>query len=179
MSRFRILRVDHFDPVSVGKKNRFMFAIYGIIPTLFILSFNIGEFTGMSYRVRLLISIPLLAMIYFFVLKKMRSTINDLKTIGEIEITQTSIKKRIGDSLVHYDFEQINEIQLIKHIPATRIKESRSRYFSYIFKITLRNKSEESLVVSDRSVDHNQKISLAETIKTLKKIAPFKVTLEL
>jgi hypothetical protein len=179
MSRFRIFRIDHYDPVSVGKKNRFLFTIYGIIPTLFVLSFNLGHYGGLSYCIRLLISIPLLALIYFFLLKKMRSTIDNLKTIGEIEITQSGLKKRIGDSVTEYSFQLIKEIKLIKHIPATRIRESKSRYFSYILKILFHNKPEESLVVSDRSVDHNQKISITETMKTLKKIAPFDVTIEI
>jgi hypothetical protein len=109
----------------------------------------------------------------------MRATIDNLKTIGEIEITQSGIKKKIGDATSEYSFSLIRELKLIKHIPATRIRESKSRYFSYILKIIFHNKPEELLVVCDRSVDHNQKISLADTMKTLKKIVPFPVTIEI
>jgi hypothetical protein len=179
MSKFRILRIDHFDPVSIGKKNRFLYTVYGIIPTLFIISFNLGNYGPMSYALRLLISLPILILLYFFLLRKMRSTIDNLKTIGEIEITQSGIRKRIGDATCEYSFQLIKELKLIKHIPATRIRESKSRYFSYILKIIFHNKPEELLVVSDRSIDHNQKISLADTMKTLKKIVPFPVTLEI
>lgn len=179
MSRFRILRIDHFDPESIGKKTRFIYTIYGIIPTLFILSFNLGHYGGLSYTIRLIISIPILALIYIFLLKKMRSTINNLETIGEIEITQSCLKKRIGDSVSEYNYHLIKELRLVRHIPATRIRESKSRYFSYILKIVFHNKPEESLVVSDRSIDLNQKISITETMKTLKKIVPFDVIIEL
>jgi hypothetical protein len=179
MSSFRILRIDHYDPVSVGKKNRFLYTIYGIVPTLFVLSFNLGQYGTMSFGIRLMISIPFLGLIYFLLLKKMRATIDNIKPIGEIEITQSGLKKRIGDSISEYSFQSIKELKLIKHIPATRIRESKSRYFSYILKIVFHNKQEESIVVSDRSVDHNQKISITDTIKTLKKIVPFEVLIEI
>lgn len=179
MSRFRILRIDHYDPESVGKRNRFLYTVYGLIPTLFILSFNLGHYGTLSYSLRLLISLPLLLLIYFFLLRKMRSSTDNIKTIGELEVTQSGLKKRIGDSVTEYGFHIIKEIRLIKHIPATRVRESKSRFFSYIFKIIFYDRPEESVVVSDRSVDHNQKISITETMKTLKKIAPFNVFIEI
>jgi hypothetical protein len=179
MSRFRILRVDHYDPAVIGKKNRFMFAVYAVIPTLFMLSINTGILGSSHLTLRLILSLVVLGLIYYFLLKKMRATINNLKTIGELEITQSCLRKHIGDSVSEYSFQQVKEIRLIKHIPSTRLKESKSRYFSYILKIVFHNKPEELLVISDRSIDHNQKISLADTMKTLKKIVPFDVILEI
>jgi hypothetical protein len=179
MSRFRILRLDNFDPVSVGRKNRIMYAIYGAIPSLFIIAFNLGHYGAMSYGLKLGISIPILGLIYFLLLKKMRSTINNLKPIGEIEITQSCLKKRIGDSSTEYNFHIIKELKLIKHIPTTRVKESKSGYFSFIMKIGFYECAEESLIVSDRSVDHDHKLSILGTVKTLKKIAPFNVIIEI
>jgi len=38
---------------------------------------------------------------------------------------------------------------------------------------------EESFVVSDRSIDHNHKLSVLNTLKTLKKIVHFNVILEI
>jgi len=179
MSNFRILRIDHYDPVSVGKKNRFIYAIYGIIPTLFFLLFNLAGIGGLSYAHSLFISIPLLILIFILLLKKLRSAVDNLKTIGSLEITQSCLKKKLGDVTAEYSYQLIEEIKLVKHIPATRIRESKSGYFSYIFTIVFHNKEEELLVISDRSLDHNHKISLAETMKTLKKIVPFKVIIEL
>ena len=179
MSRFRILRIDSSDPVSFGKRNRLLYTIYGIIPFLFMMAFNMGQAFGLTFQNKLLISIPVLALIYFFLLRKVRSNINNLKQIGDLEITQSCIRKRIGDSMSEYYFDSIKSIYLTKHIPATRIRESKSRYFSYILKIVFHDGTEECMVVTDRSVDHNQKISLAVTMKTLKKIVPFDVKFEL
>ena len=179
MSRFRILRIDHYDPVVVGRKNRLIYTIYGVIPFLVIMAFNIGQFWGIGYLTRLIISIPFFALAYFLLLKKVRSNIDNLKTIGELEITQSCLKKCIGDSLTEYKFQQIKELKIIRHIPATRARESKSGYFSYILKIAFYDSSNESIVVSDRSVDHNQKISILDTMKTLKKIVPFDVNIEL
>lgn len=179
MSRFRILRVDHYDPAGIGRRNRFMFAVYAVIPTLFILIINTDILGSSHVILRLIFSMVVLGLIYYFLLKKMRATINNLKTIGELEITQSCLRKHIGDTVSEYSFQEVKEIRLIKHIPATRFKESKSRYFSYILKIVFHNKPEELLVISDRSVDHNQKISFADTMKTLKKIVPFDVIIEI
>ena len=146
---------------------------------LFMMAFNMGQAFGLTFQNKLLISIPVLALIYFFLLRKVRSNINNLKQIGDLEITQSCLRKRIGDSMSEYYFESIKEVSLTKHIPATRIRESKSRYFSYILKIVFHDGTEECMVVTDRSVDHNQKISLAVTMKTLKKIVPFDVKFEL
>jgi len=156
-----------------------MFAVYAAIPTLLMLTINTGMLGNSHFPFRLIISVVVLGLIYYFLLKKMRKTINDLKTIGELEITQSCLRKHIGDSVSEYSFQQVKEIRLIKHIPATRLKDSKSRYFSYILKIVSHNKPDELLVISDKSIDHNQKISLADTMKTLKKIVPFDVILEI
>jgi hypothetical protein len=179
MSRFRILRVDHYDPVSVGRRNRFLYAIYGVIPSLFILSINLGAMHSKHFDLIFFGSIPVLALIVYFILKKIRSDIKNLKTIGEIEITQSGLKKRIGDSQTNYNFSSVKELTLIKHMPGTKISESKNRYYSYILKIKLIDGSEESIVVSDRSEDRDHKLSIADTMKTLKKIVPFEVKLEI
>lgn len=178
MSKFRILRVDDYDPVQVGKRNRLLYTIFTIIPSLFILSINLFDTEKISFTIRLFISLPVLIIFSILILRKVRSDINKAKSIGEIEITQSGFKKRIGDSLTEYNYQFVKELTLTKHMPATRTKESKSRYFSYILKIILADNTEESMVVSDRSVDHNQKISILETIKTLKKIVNFEVKID-
>jgi hypothetical protein len=179
MSKFSILRIDSYDPVRVGKKSRLMYLIYATIPIVVLQAFNILNSFEVNINIGLLIAIPSIALIYFILLRKVRSTIKGLKTIGNIEITQSCLRKKIGDSTTEYYFESVKEISLVKHLPATRIKESKSRYFSYILKIVTLDGEEESMVVTDRSIDHNQKISLSDTMKTLKKIAPFNVVLEI
>jgi hypothetical protein len=175
MSKFPILRVDYYDPVKIGRKNRILYTIYGVLPTLFVISFNLGEYGTMNYHTRLMISLPLLALIYFLLLRKVRSDINNMQTIGELEITQSGIKKRLGDSTEEFSFGKMRNLTLTKHMPATRVRESKSGYFSYILNIEMTDGLNESLVISDRSLDHNHKLSILETMKTLKKIVPIEV----
>ncbi len=160
MSRFRILRIDHIDPVVVGRKNRRIYTIYGLIPFLILMTVNMGQFLGIGFPARLAIIILFFVLAYFLLMKKVRSNIDNIKTIGELEITQTCLKQRIGDSLTEYKFQYIKELRITRHIPATRVRESKSGYFSYILKIIFHDSANESIVVSDRSVDHNQKISI-------------------
>jgi hypothetical protein len=179
MSRFRILRIDHYDPESVGKKNRILFTIYAVIPTLFFLLINIARELGFSSDIGIILLALLMSGIYILLIRKLRAAINKIKSIGELEVTQSLFRKKIGDSICEYYFDLIKEVSLIKHIPATRPKESKSRYFSYIIKIAFLDGTEESIIVADRSVDLNQKISLAETMKTLRKLVPFNVRIEI
>lgn len=175
MSRFRIFRVDYYDPVRIGRKNRFLYSIFGAIPSLFVIAINLGTLHSKYHNIIYLVSLLVMALTIFFLLRKIRSDINNLKTIGEIEITQSCLKKKIGDSTTEYNFQFVKELTLTKHMPGTRLRESKSGYFSYILKIEMNDGSEESMVVSDRSVDHDNKLSIAETMKTLKKIVPFEV----
>jgi hypothetical protein len=68
--------------------------------------------------------------------------------------------------------------RLTKHLPATRLSESKSGFFSYILKIVFHDIPDDTIVVSDRSIDHLHKISITETLRTLKKIVSFDVIIE-
>lgn len=179
MSRFRIHRIDHYDPVRVGRRYRIIYAFCVLIPFVFINALQVVMSFNLNFNTIFLACLPVIIMVYFILLKKVKSNTKDLKQIGEIEITQSCLRKWIGDSITEYRFQLIKELRLIKHLPSTSLKESKGRYFSYILKISLTDMTEESLIVSDRSVDHNHKISLADTFKTLKKIVPFNVKIEI
>jgi hypothetical protein len=179
MSRFRIHRVDHYDPVSVGRKYRIIYALCVLIPFIFMNAFQVMMGLNLNFNTIFLACLPVIIMVYIILLRKVRSNTKDLKQIGEIEITQSCLRKWIGDSVIEYNFQLIKELRLIRHLPSTSLKESKGRYFSYILKISLIDLTQESLIVSDRSVDHNHKISFADTMKTLKKIVPFKVIIDI
>jgi hypothetical protein len=177
MSKYKILRIDHFDPVAVGKKNRRIFIIYTIIPTVTMVLINIyGNLEKMStlvYFIILLVAI----VIYIFLIWRLRQTTKQIKTIGDIEFTTIGIKKRIGDSFQEYNYQMIKEIEVQKHIHATSIKESKSGFFSYILKITFKDAGSESIIISDRSIDSRQKLSIMDTMKALKRMSPCMITL--
>jgi hypothetical protein len=179
MSRFRIHRIDHYDPARVGRKYRTIYAICVLTPFAFMNIVQLLMNLDLNFNAIFLALLPVIIMGYFILLKKVRSNTQNLKQIGEIEITQSCLRKWIGDSMTEYHFHLIRELRLTKHLPATSVKESKGIYFSYILKISLLGNKEESLIISDRSVDHNHKISFADTMKTLKKIVRFDVILEL
>ena len=179
MSHFSILRVDNYDPVNVGKKNRRLYTVYGIIPGLILIAFNLSTFGPMSSSVKYLISIPIIIIAAVLIVIKVRKNNENLKPIGEVEITQSCLKKRISDSLTEIDYQTIRELTLAKHMPSTRFVESKGRYFSYLLKIEFIDGEEETLVVADRSIDQNHKISVLDTIRTLKKIVHFSVKIDI
>jgi hypothetical protein len=179
MSRFRIHRIDHYDPVKVGRKYRIIYSICVLTPIAFMNLVQLFMNLDLNINAISLACLPVIIMVYFILLKKVRSNAKGMKQIGEIEITQSCLRKWIGDSVTEYSFQLIKELRLTKHLPSTSIKESKGRYFSYILKISLIDSTEESFIVSDRSVDHNHKMSLADTMGTLKKIVHFDVILEL
>ena len=177
MSRFRILRVDHYDPVIVGKRNRRLYTVYGIIPGLAIVIFNLINFGSMDFGLKYLISIIVIIPAAIYITVKVRANNANLKPIGEVEITQSGIKKNIGDVITEFNYQSVKELTLTKHMPSTRLAESKGQYYSYILKIESIDGEEDTFVVTDRSIDQNHKLSVLDTIKTLKKIVHFSVVI--
>ena len=177
MSRFKIYQIDHYDPIKVGRKNRMLFVIYSIVPTLIIILFNI--YSNWHYKpvIILTIILPIVILIYIFLIRKLKNETKKIKTIGDIEFTTTGIKKRIGDSLVEYKYTMIKVLEIQKHIPATSAKDTKSGYFSYILKIIFTDFHSESIVISDKSIDSTKKLSIIETLRTLKRMTKFEIKL--
>lgn len=178
MSRFRIYQVDHFDPKIVGRNVRRQIIMYAILDFIIVLIFAIClSLLKMNMVLLFVILTPIFGFnIYFF--QKLGSKVKHTKTIGEIEFTRTSIKKRIGDSLIEYEFQTIKKIELQKHFPTINMISSMGENFTYILKIIFFNSTSESLVVSDKPIDSNLNISIVETMKTLRKIIELEITIE-
>jgi hypothetical protein len=170
MSRFRIYQIDHFDPQIVGRKKRRLLTIYSVLTLLTILIFNLFKEFNKNFLLSLMIVLPISTLIYLFLFLRLKNVPRKLKTIGYIEFTRTTIKKRIGDSITEYNFQSIKRLELERHIPSVTYSDSKSRYFSYILKIIFNNSSIESLVVSDKPIEKIQNLSIVETMNTLKKI---------
>jgi len=171
MSKYKIYRVDHHDPVWIGKRRRrlnLVFAALAILsaPLMIIIhdlfKIGIGETN--------LILIITLWGFYLLLYLKLKSENKNIKTIGDIEFTRTCIIKRIGDSLTETTYDSIYSVELQKHIPALTIKESKSGFFTYILSIYFKDSRKETLIVSDRPSGKLQDLSITETIKTLKKL---------
>ena len=171
MSRFKIYRVDHFDPEWVGKRRRrlnLIFAALAIIsaPLVIViknlLEIGIGESN--------LITMILIYGFYLLLYLKLKSENKNIKTIGDIGFSKSGIIKQIGDSVTEFKYDSINSIELQKHIPALTLKESKTGYFTYILTIQFKDSHNEIFIVSDRPAGKWQDLSITETIKTINKL---------
>ncbi|MGE5458366.1 MAG: hypothetical protein ACM3RX_08420 [Methanococcaceae archaeon] len=171
MSKYKIYRIDHHDPVWVGKRRRrlnIIFAALAIIsaPGMIIIhnifKIGIGE-------TNLILIFTLMGFYLLFYLK-LKSENKNIKTIGDIEFTKIGIIRHIGDSFIETKYDSIYSVEIQKHIPALTIKESKSGFFTYILSIYFKDSHKETLIVSDRSFGKLQDLSITETIKTLKKL---------
>lgn len=178
MSRFRIYQIDHFDPKIVGQHVRRQIILYAALSPILVLIFAIFLMAlKMSMEILLVIFIPLIGF-YIYYFTKLGSKIKNIKSIGEIEFTRTSVRKRIGDSITEYKFQQVKKFELQKHLPTVGISGNLSENFTYILKIIFLNSSSESIVVSSQPIDTKLNISIVETMKTLKKIIETEITIE-
>lgn len=180
MSRYKIYQINHYDPKIVGKKKRRLAVFYGALFSIFYLVFHICVYIlNIKNSIMFLTLGPLVLGLYIWLHYKLKSDLKRIKTIGDIEFTRKSIKKRIGDSITEYEFRSIEKIELLKHIPAITSGGGKIGYFSYILNIIFINSSTESLVVSDRPTDKRLNLSIVDTMKTLKKIIQPQINIRL
>jgi hypothetical protein len=178
MSSYRIYQSDHSDPKLAGKKiRRQVILSVSIISILILIFLAFLVVFKMSEVLLLALFIPLVVLfIYYFY--KLGSKIRNLKIIGEIDFSRTSIRKKIGDSITEYQFQTIQKFELQKHLPIVGISGTLSDNFTYILKIIFLNSSSESMVVSNQPIDPRSNISIVETMKTLKKFIKSEIVIE-
>ncbi len=171
MSKYRIYRVDHYDPDLVGKRRRRLTIIFLTLAILSVplmiiiknlLKIGIGESN-------LIIMVSLWGF-YLIIYHKLKSENKSIKTIGDIEFTKTGIIKQIGDSLSEIKYDSIKSIGLQKHIPALSYKEGKSGFYTLKLSINFKDFRSETLIVSDRPKGKWQDLSITKTIKTLNKL---------
>ena len=178
MSSYRIYQSDHSDPKLAGKKLRRQVILSVFFIFILIQVFIVFSVVLKMSEVQLLpIFLPLLGLfIYYFY--KLGSKIRNLKIIGEIDFSRTSIRKKIGDSITEYQFQTIQKFELQKHLPVVGISGTLSDNFTYILKIIFLNSSSESMVVSNQPIDPRSNISIVETMKTLKRFIKSEISIE-
>jgi len=178
MSKYKILRIDHFDPISIGKRRRrinIVFAATSILaaPVIILIHkvFNIGiDSTN-------LIVMILFGGLLFLLFRKLKTENDKYKTIGDIEFTKKGIIKRIGDTFTETSYSSIESIELQKHIPALTISESKSGFYTYILSIKFTDSHTDSLIVSDRPQNKMHDLSITKTIKTLNRITTTRINI--
>jgi hypothetical protein len=180
MSRFSIYQIDHYDPQVVGKRKRRLRLIYGALYTLYMVLLQIGLLVlHLNLSLVFFTLTPLILGLTLYLNYRLKSDLKKIKIIGDIEFNRSGIKKRIGDSVVEYEFSTIKRIELQKHIPSISVSKSKSGYFSYILKILFINSSSESFVVSDKPSEKKMDLSIVDTMKTLKKFIEPEVSLKM
>ena len=180
MSQFKIYRINHYDPQIIGRKKRRQAILYGAMSTVFITLLQIGlGIFHFKFALLFFVLLPPILGISLYLHLKFKSDLKQIKTIGEIEFTRTTIKKRIGDSLTEYKINSIEKIELQKHIPALSASISKGGYFSYILKIIFLDSTSEFLVVSDKPTDKRINLSVVDTLKTLKKFIKPEIIIKL
>jgi hypothetical protein len=173
MSKFKIYRVDEADPKIIGHQSKMLVLGYSILFLLTYFTINSHllvkelHFSKLAYYI--ILSILFLATLFFVF--KIKRQIKNLNKIGTLEFTQTKIKKEIGDLKTEIPFDRILRIEIEKHLRALTVFQSKTGAMTYIIKIIQTDLKEDQLVVSEKSVDFGQKISLVNTFKTLQKIS--------
>jgi hypothetical protein len=179
MSKYKILRVDHYDPVVVGKRRRrinIMFAVIAMLSAPIIILIHLQFNVGID-ETNLMLMILYWGLL-FLLFHKFKIENNKYKTIGDIEFTRKRIIKRIGDTFSENSYDSIESIELQKHIPASLVSESKSGFYTYILSIKFKDSHKDSIIVSDRPLDKMQNISITDTLKALKRIVTTRINIK-
>jgi hypothetical protein len=178
MSKFKIYRIDH-DPIRFGRRRRRMNVFFGIMSFVFIISYLIlNQLFNLSFVKSYLVTILVVGGFYYYFYFRLKAGNKKIKAIGDIEFTRTCIVKHIGDSSTEFNYSSIKTIELMRHIPALKVSDSKSGFFTYILTLDFKDDHKENLVVSDKPLEEARDLSITETLKTLKKIISSDVILK-
>ena len=172
MSKFKIYRVDSSDPALIGRKNKKLYVTYIAVLFLIMFIFNFHSSLKRNETATIIFYsiFCILILVALFIIVKMRSQSKNLKKIGTLEFTKSSVKKEIGDLTSSYPYENIESIVLEKHLRALTYTASKSGSLTHIIKIIQKDSTRENFIVSGISLDYGHKISIIETLKTLKRV---------
>lgn len=169
MSKFRIYRADTTDPRKTGRQNKKLYLAYGFLTILLMLTINVhinsdNKRSSVFYPIILII---LIAATIWMVIEMKRQS-RALRKIGILEFTKSAVTKHIGDLYSSSSYNDIVKIEIERHLREFSVFSSKSGSLTHIIKFVHKDNSEENFVISDRSMDFGQKISILDTLKTLK-----------
>lgn len=178
MSKFSIYRIDHYDPLLLGKKRRRLNVFFGLMSLLFAVIYLIVHLVlKVPFEIAYPSAIAIIGSSTIVLYIKLKKENSKFKIIGDIEFTRSGIIKNIGEISNEYNYESISDIELTKHIPAIDARKNKSGFMTYILTINFNSGNTEKYIVSDLPVGKFRNISISETIKTLKKISSTKIML--
>jgi hypothetical protein len=172
LSKFRIYRADSADPRKTGRQNKKMYMAYAFLTVLVSVSVNIHITSGSKktpFFYYIVVVILIVATVWIVIEMKKQS--RSLHKIGSLEFTRSSIIKRIGDLSSASTYNDIAKIEIERYLRDLSVNAGRAGSTSYILKITRHDRTEENFVISDKSMDFSQKISIHDTLRTLRNTA--------
>jgi hypothetical protein len=180
MSKFKIYQSTTSDPKKLATQSKVVIGGYTTIYLLIMVGLNSNLFISKLYDNGIIIAFILLTLILLtlIIIHVLRKKLKQIKQIGNIEFSKTMIRKEIGDFKTEYLFNAIHKIEVTKHIRALTVFQSNTGYLTYIVKIITNDFYEEQFIVSEISYDSKKKISLLDTIETLKKISNLDISVK-
>jgi len=132
-----------------------------------------------NQEIRIAIVIPLsviIICIVIFLLITLRKMSRSLKNIGTIEITKTKLVRQIGDLTTFYDYNEIMKIELENYFKDLTISKPNS--YTRSIKLFKNDYSEEVFIISNKSIDYKQKITIEDSLKALRKLTSIDIQIK-
>jgi hypothetical protein len=180
MSKFKIYREASSDPKKIKRNNRLLYIIYTIAFFLLLLTINTyykfkeEHYSLIIYYAILVFFISITA----YVILRMRKQVSNLKAIGTLEFTKSFIKKAIGDLETTYLYDNVLQIEAEKYLRDLSISSNKNGPSIFIIKIVNKDSSQDYFIVSNRSIDFQQKIGIIDTLKTVRSMTGLKTVLK-
>jgi hypothetical protein len=180
MSKYRIYRADFSDPGKAGRKYKWLSTVYFL---LFYLLLQIPNFSlslnhkGFSWQIYL----PVTSLIVFLIVilfRRLRVMTNALKKIGIIEFTGTCFRTEIGDLKSNRPYIEVLKMEMEMYIREYPFSWNKSGSITRSLRIIYKDSTEENFILSDKSLDFKQKISVADSLKTLRTLAGLDIAIK-
>jgi hypothetical protein len=180
MSKYRIYRSNASDPEHERKRNKWFYSAYII---LFMLLTQIPNYCialkTIKFKTPLFIILAAIVVACIFLLSRyFRSRLKTLIQIGTLEFTRTAVRKEIGDLSDTSDYSEISRIELGNFYRDVSLSWNKPGTMTKSIKIVHANHREEAFIISNRSVDFRQKVCIADSLKTLKKLTGIEIHID-
>jgi hypothetical protein len=178
LSKYKIYRIDHFDPAVLGKRRKRLSIVIAAGGLIYVpVAFGIRWLFNIEFAAANFLAMMIMLGASYAAYRILKSKNEKLQVIGNIEFTRTGIIKHLGDDCTEIPLTSVQLIEITKHIPAASPGESKTGFLTYILTIFFRDDHKESLVVSDKPLGKVRDLSITETLKTINKLTATEIKL--
>jgi len=177
MSSYQLLSTKDYNPLKIGTRGillqYIMLLLIFITPLIINLFYSdaIPTYTILILFFGLILIISLIAF-------RIKINRNKLQIIGFITFNTDGIQKKIKDLSSSCNYEELEKIELEKHLPAVSSIDSLTGCKTYKVTIISKNKPQEKLIVSDLSTD-NKKVSIVKALRFIEKKYSIKIKINI